>query len=694
MLLIGAGYTHYLFLQRDLTQQTKVKFDSYLQQYELEIYNILIDTHFLSNLLDILNPDNLDDKNDIERLINLSHKPYTLFIYEEGDLRFWSNDKAHQPDPAEIEADNPYFNDQNGNYYRILAEEVFLAERRYLVAASIPIRLTSRDNPYGHIDRNIPANVQLSSNPGIPIVTSQDQEFLYISPFEENELTRQEVKILLSLYGLAMIALIVLIQRIAIIIKERVGIWESFGFLIFTAVGIRVVSILFNLTSQFSAVEAFDTGLMEPAFTNSSLADILINIGLLLWISIFIINNLVIKEKMNTSLWRQIPIVLGSYLSIAIGLILLAKLCQLLIQDTSIDFNFESVFNLDRISILSLVGIILVLFTQFVWSAKLVSIVQDLGISLKHKIIAGSVALALSTPILFFICRSVPIIPFVLVAGIFILLLDIFLEVKTPNFTWVVLWLVVLSGFSSILLFKFNRDKDIEIRTKIAESLTERIDTLALKEIINVLTIVSDPLLQVRSRYQVRNTIASGVAQGSSYLTSHYQIQFPEADALNGSEEFQWNGLTFYKKVDVLDHYFITVEGGGGTKVMTAFSKQKHNPYSPLPSLIPETNFKGNDILNEYEYAIYKEMRCVERSSSGYKMVLEEIEPPVGEFRLVYPAGRSELIYNNGEYTTMVGKKLAGLIKPVSLVFIPIRYHRFNDLEPTGPKFLISIFAN
>ena len=600
-------------------------------------------------------------------MLKLADRPYTLFIFEKETLKFWSNDKAQHPDPNEIEVDNPYFSDQNGNYYRILAQEIFLAERKYLAVASIPIRLTSMANPYGHIDDGIPANVQLSTNPGLPIVTSLDQNFLYISSFESDELTRQEVKILLSLYGLALLAMIVLIHRIATLIRERVGTWESFGFLIFTAVGIRVVSILFKLTSQFKAVEAFDANLMQPAFTHSSLADILINICLLLWISIFVINNLVIKKREKSSLWRQIPVVLGFYLIIATGLVLLAKLCQSLIQNTSIDFNFESVFNLDRISILSLIGIILVLFTQFIWSAKLVSIVQDLGVSLKYKIASGTVALALSVPILLLICPSVPVIPFVLVAGIFILLLDIFLEVKTPNFTWVVLWLVVLSGFSSILLFKFNRDKDIEVRTKIAQSLTERMDTLALQEILDVLAIVADPLEKVATRSQVRNTLTSGVAKGSSYLTSHYQISFPKASALNGSEEFEWGGSTFYKKIDVLDHYFLTVEGGGGSKVLTSFSKQKNNPYSPLPSLVPETNFKGNDILSEYEYAIYKGKRCVERSSSGYKMVLEETEPAQGGINLVYPAGRSELIYNNGEYTTMVGKKLTGLIKPVSL---------------------------
>ncbi len=263
---------------------------------------------------------------------------------------------------------------------------------------------------------------------------------------------------------------------------------------------------------------------------------------------------------------------------------------------------------------------------------------------------------------------SIPFYQYALVGAIFILLLDIFLEVKVPNFTWIVLWLVVLSGFSSILMFKYNRDKDIEQRTFIAKALSEQSDTVALNEILKILSVMSDPIKQVITWQDVKDVISSTFANDPyNYLKTHYEISFPRASELKDSREIDQNGQVFYQRNDELDHYLLTIEGGEDIKVLTSFKKRKSNPYNPLPEFLPNVGFKNIPQLADYEYAIYKNGRCVERSSSEYKMVLDESAPPVGEILLRYPQGRSELLYNNGKYTTKIGKKLTGLIKPVSL---------------------------
>ncbi len=664
--MIGAGFTHYTFLQRDLTLHIKAKFESYLHQAEEEINSLYEDPEFLSTILTYFNDDDQGDPENRSRLLELSEKPYSVFIFVDNRLAFWSNDKAKSPKPENFDLKNPYFSDGNGNYYRILARQSKILGHQVLLVSSIPIRLGSSTHPFGHINLGIPKDVHLSTNPGVPILTSSGEDFLYLSELSKDRLTKQDIRILLLLYGLAAMALAVLVQKITNLIKKRVGPWESIGFLIFTTVGIRTASMLFGFSDQFGVVKSCDASLMSPAF-DISLADLLINICIFLWVSVYTINNLRLQIDSKNQRGKQILTSFLGYFMIAAGLIFLGRFCQQLIQNTSIDFNFESVFNLDRISILSLVGIILLLFTQFIWSAKLVSIIQKMEVPIPVKVGSGIAVLAFSIPVLQLVSPSIPWVPFLLVAGIFILLLDIFLEVKTPNFTWIVLWLVVLSGFSSILLFKFNQDKDIEIRTAIAQSLTEEIDTVALSEITRILEVVEEPLSQVGVRAQVIDLIENDFVNGSPYLKTHYHILFPKASALNQSDVIEREGHIFYRKAGLLDHYFLAIEGADGLNVLTAFAKKKNNPYSPLPSFVPAKNFKGIKILNEYEYAIYKDGRCTERSTSNYKMTLEEVIPPVNGIRLVYPNNRSELIYNNGEYVTLVGKKLTGLIKPVSL---------------------------
>jgi nitrogen fixation/metabolism regulation signal transduction histidine kinase len=599
--------------------------------------------------------------------LELVSKPYTVFIYDNNKkLLFWSNDDAPQPDWDRISSENPYYL-VHQNLYRTILHSQKIAGKTYQVLSCIPIRLGDAAEPYGHIDKNLPSTLQLSTTPGIPIITNSGEDYLYIANTTFERLTKREVRILLILYGFAFLALAVLIQKIAYVVKDRIGTWPAIGFFLFTSVGIRLVSYLFDFTNQFSSSEIFNSSLTEPAFSNS-LGNILVNIALTLWVSVFLINNIDLGKISRIGMIQKSLVAFSGYTVIALGMICLAKFCQVLIQETNIDFNFESVFNLDSISILALVGIILLLFCLFIWSAKIISIIQDLDIPIKPRLITGVVAVLLSMPIAYLVSPTIPFVQYAMVVGIFILLLDIFLEVKTPNFTWIVLWLVVLSGFSSILMFKFNRDKDVSQRTNIAKSLTEGPDTVAFNEILSLIEVMEEPLSEVDSWSDLRNVIVTTYAQlPSPYLRNHYQLQFPELETLIGSRESNFKGKKFFQKEKELHHYLLTIEGGEGSKILISFQKKKSNPYNPLPQFLPVTNFKGIPQLDEYEYAIYKDDNCLERSSSEYKMALDEPVPEKGSILLNYPRGRSELLYNNGEYVTKIGRKLSGLIKPVSL---------------------------
>jgi nitrogen fixation/metabolism regulation signal transduction histidine kinase len=75
-------------------------------------------------------------------------------------------------------------------------------------------------------------------------------------------------------------------------------------------------------------------------------------------------------------------------------------------------------------------------------------------------------------------------------------------------------------------------------------------------------------------------------------------------------------------------------------------------------------------------------------------MILDTEVPDAGDILLLYQRGRSELLYNNGEYVAKIGRKLTGLIKPVSLfsylfviiVIIILLLLIINSLFPYLPK--------
>ena len=463
-MLIAAGYTHYSFYQRDSLDLARAKFQSYLAKTEAEISDIVNDASLLQSMIKLYDSDVIETRN-IERTAELVDKVYTIFIYDHANkLVFWTNDKAPQPALHSFNFENPYYQIHQ-NLYRTLLYNKKIGQEDYRMLACIPIRLGNTNDPYRHIDKNLPSGLQLSTTPGIPIITAKGDDFIYIANSNFDKLTRREVHILLLMYIVAFLSLAVLIQRIAYLVKEKIGLWSAIGFFLFTSIGIRLVSYLFDFTGQFSVLSVFSPSVTSPAFS-SSLGNILINVVLLLWISVFLINNLDLRKLNYLKTAHKSIISFVGYLLIGLGMIALAKFCEALIQRTQIDFNFESVFNLGRISILALVGIILALFSFFVWSAKIISVIQDFRLAIKPKTFAGVSAILVSLPIAYKLSPTIPFFQYAIVVSIFILLLDIFLEVKTPNFTWIVLWLVVLSGFSSILMFKYNRDKDIAQRTR------------------------------------------------------------------------------------------------------------------------------------------------------------------------------------------------------------------------------------
>lgn len=60
---------------------------------------------------------------------------------------------------------------------------------------------------------------------------------------------------------------------------------------------------------------------------------------------------------------------------------------------------------------------------------------------------------------------------FFLFAAIYIILFELFLETVRPSITWLITWLILFSGFTAIILFKFNWLEDLELRKQIGYEL-------------------------------------------------------------------------------------------------------------------------------------------------------------------------------------------------------------------------------
>ena len=178
--MIAAGYTHYSFYKRSSLEVAKSKFEAYLSRTQSEIESLSANTALLQSLLHLYDKEQSDARS-LGTALELVSKPYTIFIYDnQKKLLFWSNDHVPQPDLDHFSFENPYYQIHQ-NLYRSILHAQRIAGKTYQILSCIPIRLGDAAEPYGHIDKNLPSTLQLSTTPGIPIITNSGEDYLYIA---------------------------------------------------------------------------------------------------------------------------------------------------------------------------------------------------------------------------------------------------------------------------------------------------------------------------------------------------------------------------------------------------------------------------------------------------------------------------------------------------------------------------------
>ena len=663
MLLAGAA--HLNFHQHTQPSFVADQIKSYLEAEEKYYQELSEDEALIHSLLQVEKGARAESSFQ-DRLALLDQHTGSFFLFVGDKMRFWSNNVIQQPGTILREAQFPLHR-ENGNLFRTGKIDLSGLSEGLTLVYSIPLQLTNADLPLSHIHPSIPEEIVLSLSAGIPILRDgRGQVVLHVSQNQSATLAARDIRILVVLYAIALIALALLISKITAVIQAKWGAKFAIGFFIISVIGIRLLSVLIKFTSGFSGIPTFDSTLTSPVF-GQSLGDIMINISIVLWISVVLINALNPQLKhLQLGPWRKGLLTFSGYLLILLGFVGLTWFCKHLILESKIQFNFESVLDLDRISVMAILGIILLVFCIFLWSVKIVSILNQLGLPSRQKIAFGIVSIVLVLPLMIYISPSIPLIQFFIVAFIFVVLLDIFIESKKANFTWVILWLLIISGFSSVLLYKINNDKDVLLRTLIAQELIDKQDQLAMSAIEAFAQELDQSALKSDSAMNARDHIKEHFAHRHGYLNNYYDVDFPQAQIIKKSARLNTPTRMWHNNSEI-DHYVAGIRINGEV-ILTGFRKKKLNPYEPLQGSMPVQSFKGITNLSKYEYAIYDELgNCRERSSSDYPMKLETSLPKSGETNYFFSENRSELLYHQGDFSVQVGRNLSGLIKPLSL---------------------------
>ncbi len=686
----------------------QLRIEDALHKTEEEIDDLFADTSWLLRQYSKEAPIQTLLSEDMEKLSLLTDKNYNICLYRNEELVFWTNNRvflspSQVKEMTDMKRKSTFLELPNG-YYEL--RKMVLKDGNhydYFAVALIPVRNKFAQESEYLINqftgqKNIPKAIDITDKiTDFSIKTKEGNTLTYLQATRNFKDTSQQ-KLLLLFYLLAFVSLGVLLNGIAVTIVRKYKPWIGAAFLVSTVFLLRWLSIALNFKDGFSDLNIFTESFKTPVL-QSSLGDLLINIIILLWLMVFFHREFQVRNFINISNPTRWFLTTLNYFSIVLGMLMVASVFRSLILHSGIKFDFDNVFNLNIYSLFAVIGIILLVFAHFLFSHRMILTNVEAGLSVPNRMICLAIAIFISLPIIDLNELGIQYSFFIVSGLAYVGLFDWFKESRLPNLTWVIFWLVLLALLSSLLLFKYNNEKDVNRRIDYAQKLATREDgkletslsemrkTLkrtptfkfvenADKDSLEIKRLSKIPDLYYTNREYLFNNYSHSphIFRVKDSLMSRlvYQKRYEEA------KKTKFSGVRLWENENKTDFsYFIRVNipqadaNKPDGEAFLEFKRKQKSPSKVYTELLLNEQYKGLDELNKYDYAIYKSGILDEEGGKKFDPSLRENQdyPAPGTYEETINTAEYSEITLTGEDGTVViiGKDMGGYLKPISL---------------------------
>ncbi|MBK6932571.1 MAG: HAMP domain-containing histidine kinase [Saprospirales bacterium] len=650
----------------------------------------------------------------INTLTGQAAKPYTVLIHAGDSILFASNNKAlpQREQLAEIDkAGERAVLQLSLGYYYARRQNFGPAQTLTLL---VPIRFTlgaARQEQSGGL---FPANPSISRQVGLrlkptghPIqINGADLCWLQANGAVQAAWV-QWLKLLA--YGLLLGLMLAVAFKFALQWAKKGWALPGAAFLL------TIVGSLFwlNRSTGFTAhtfdqlpffAQRFDT----YSLIGNSLGDWLLHLVLLLWLMVYFhrafrTDNLTHLPPMPVRLTLSVVCYLLVMLSVLVGI----GVCRQLVFHSAITFDFDNLLNFNSFSVLAFAGIFLLLLALFLFAHRLIMTTRQLELPGAYRA-AGIVGSALA---LYFIGLGYPgglqlsawyIAGFALV---YVAAFDFFLEMKTPGLGGLVLWLMLFSLSSALLLYRYNYLKDQGIRESYVQALATERDTFAEPQLAAVLA-------QVRSDTQINRLLKpwpfkpqtaelrrrlNALVYPHSYLFQHYRLTvfafdkdgliLPQDQAQgrrfvvdqNWSQAAPLPGapdIRYLTGADGIFRYLMRIPAlrmGDPTQPAELYCFFEHHypqPTRVYSELFYPLPYKNLTRLSEYDFAVQHDGRLIVDQGQVNQVVFQQSLPGGAvQEQLSEAPRRVDAVYKtaNGQTIAAVGRSLGGWYKQLYL---------------------------
>ncbi len=251
------------------------------------------------------------------------------------------------------------------------------------------------------------------------------------------------------------------------------------GFIL-TLLVVRTLSFIWSIPAALYDTTLFSPELYATSDILPSLGDLMVNVGLVTLIGYFLFSNLR-KITLHVSLKKAEGTAMGFLLFLLIYLIcgLSLHLIEGLVINSDLNLDVNFIFKLDTYSIVGFLTIGLIFFAFFFYSVVLCRLALRILGNKKRFWLTCLGSFVLMIALTWAFAGVKPLLWVLAVSSIVVFQLDLQSNTPQKNFSALVMALFLFSIISTFAMYRFNEEKDREIRKNLVLQLASEQDPVA-----------------------------------------------------------------------------------------------------------------------------------------------------------------------------------------------------------------------
>lgn len=692
-LFVAAFMWDAYFSKDNNSERYKNIIEKYLHKAEYEVNQLLEDKTFINNLQKIDDEAVSTYKLDLAQKLRERGINFTLF--REKELVLWTQNDVlplginlTDTTTSKTVAVMSKLNDSQYELrYRNYRDD---ANQRITAAVLIPLKkmYPTFEGEYlkNHFPASsiLPSNLDLSENKQKNNITTLEGKILcYISnDGSDIDLMHDWGMVILLCLGFLMLGLVG--DGIA---KQLLSQYPSpaVGIIFFVSIFIMLrLCILWIQDSDLLAFLNEGLGTFNGATFVKSLPAFFIMTMFLFWVSTFINSKFKLPDFSGQPLPIKWTLAASFYCIIVLLMIMSVGVYFDLVTSSKNLLNFESLSEFDTKSIFTLTVSGIMLLSVFLLTHRCIDSINKLNITKVNHFFAVDVAVSLGVVLFKNYEIHLPIGVFIFFIFLYIIIFHQFISYQKPGLIWLVQWVVVFSVIQTFFISRFNIQKDDKTIRDYAATLAKERDTVAERRISAfTLNVAHDPLIQTLSTFPFRiDTDPASISnrinnhfQNDEYLSNQYSVRFfshyQNGVALIPGDSLNLN--SFVKQFDkgiAIDkatpnvRFWTDKKGSFAYLSLIKVQVQNNSIYigaefrrddklssRVFTELLVDKHYKALRLLNEFDYAIYKNYTIKEQNPVGtYPLyITKEKLPQPGMFKDTMIGSHKEITHQNTE---------------------------------------------